>query len=210
MVVLSTLMLVRLKSMTLALVVVAIAAPALFGAMKIADRQSGGASEIAERGIDELAQGRLEAWETAYKMARARPLTGIGIGNFPGRYYVYTDYWASREMAVHSMWFQVLAETGFIGFGLFVAMIAASFAANAQTMSRLAAAHGPNSLRSTCLGLQAALAGTCASGTFLSQAHTWPVYVIVALIAALANHSRAYGSSAQRDNQRTLRSAVRS
>ena len=177
----------RFRSKSVAIVAVLIAGVALVGAMKIADRHTGGLVDLTEGGVDELSQDRLEAWETAFKMARMHPLTGVGIGNFGSLYFGYTDFWAGREMATHSMWFQLLAETGFIGFGLFVAMIVASFVANLRTLNRLAVMNAPATLRATCIGLHGALAGTCAAGTFLSQAYTWPVYVTVGLIAALTS-----------------------
>ena len=125
-------------------------------------------------------------------MAVERPLTGVGISNFSQLYYRYTDHWLNREIAVHSMWFQVLGELGFLGFALFVGMIWTSFRINAETLRWLERAHAPPLLRAIAVGLQAALAGTCASGTFLSQAYTWPVYIIVALIGALSNQAQPY------------------
>lgn len=190
------LLLQRFKSAAPAVIALVVAAPLLFGAMNIANRDSGGYAEAAQGDLDESAQHRLDAWKTAINMAVARPIAGVGIGNFQQLYYSYTDYWFNREIAVHSMWFQVLAECGFVGFGLFVAMIWTSFTVNAASVRLLTSVNGPVFLRATGSGLQAALAGTCASGTFLSQGHTWPVYVIVAMIGALSN--QAHRIAAQR------------
>lgn len=187
-----TLFLSRYRSAVLGLIAMAAIGPLLLGAMNIANRDHGGFAEFASAGLDQSAQHRIDAWKTSVNMAAAHPLTGVGISNFSQMYYSYTNYWHNREIAVHSMWFQVLGELGLIGFALFVAMIWTSFTVNAQTIRWLEMAHAPAFLRATATGLQAALAGTCASGTFLSQAYTWPVYVIVALIAALANQAKVY------------------
>jgi O-antigen ligase len=119
-------------------------------------------------------------------MAAHRPLTGIGLGNFASMYYSFTDYWHGKPRATHNMWLEVLAESGAIAFVLFVAMVVSSFKINLNSFRRLREAHAPQSLLLTTVALQAALMGTSASGTFLSQAQTWPVYVIVALIAGMS------------------------
>lgn len=189
------LLLQRYRSAVLGLMAIVVAGPIIVSAMNLANRDSSGFEEFEQGGLDESAGQRVEAWETAVKMASARPLTGVGISNFPQMYFSYTDYWRNRQMAVHSMWFQILGELGFVALGVFIAMLWTSYRINAQTIRWLEHAYAPPNMRATALGLQAALAGTCASGTFLSQAYTWPVYIIVALIAALANHAKSYQPS---------------
>lgn len=185
----------RHRSAVLGLIVVAFAGSLMFAAMGLENRDGG---DMYDEGLDESAQHRVDAWKTAVNMAAARPLTGVGISNFPQMYYRYTNYWHNREIAVHSMWFQVLGELGLVAFAVFIAMIWTSFKINAQTVRTLERARAPPFLQATAVGLQAALAGVCASGTFLSQAHTWPLYIIVALIAALSNLTRSYQAAAMR------------
>lgn len=196
-VVIAMLLLQRYRSAVLGLIAVAFAGSLMIAAMGLDNRSAG---DIEDDGLDESAQHRLDAWETAINMAASRPLTGVGISNFPQMYYSYTNHWHNREIAVHSMWFQVLGELGVIAFAVFVAMIWTSFKVNGQTVRTLERARAPPFLQATAVGLQAALAGVCASGTFLSQAYTWPVYIIVALIAALANLARAYPTVASSDS----------
>ena len=191
-VVFAMLLLQRYRSAILGLLAIVIAAPLIIGAMNLAQRDSSGYGEISRGSLDESAAHRIEAWQTAIYMAASNPLTGVGISNFPQMYYSYTSHWRNRQIAVHSMWFQVLGEIGLIGFVLFVAMIWTSFKINSETIRRLEQARAPPFLQATAAGLQAGLAGTCASGTFLSQAYTWPVYIIIALIAALANQTKEY------------------
>jgi hypothetical protein len=47
----------------------------------------------------------------------------------------------------------------------------------------------PRLMLAISVGLMVALAGWCASGTFLSHAYSWPLYVFVALIAAHAGQA---------------------
>lgn len=200
-VIFAMILLQRYRSAVLGLLALVIAGPLMVGAMNLANRESSGYEEVYQGSLDDSAEHRLEAWKTAINMAAARPVTGIGISNFAQMYYTYTNYWRNREFAVHSMWFQVLGELGFVGLGLFVGMIWTSFTVNAETTRWLERAHAPPFTRATAIGLQASLAGTCASGTFLSQAYTWPVYILVALIAALAMQTRSYAPGRFADDE---------
>jgi len=186
----------RFKMALPALLAIMIAGPLVFSAMNLSSRDHAGVSEIFDGELEDSAAHRLEAWETALAMAVSRPIRGVGAGNFNGLYRRYTRYWRSREMSTHSMWFQVLAELGFIGLGLFVGMIVTSFVVNARSLARLDQIDASATMRASGIALHAALAGTCVSGTFLSQAHTWPVYVIVGLIGAFYNLVHAPQSAA--------------
>jgi len=74
--------------------------------------------------------GRLQAWRAATQMAIDYPL-GVGAGNFQsvyGRFYMerFSDPidWASRRwISPHSIYFAVLAEYGFLGLLLLLAII---------------------------------------------------------------------------------------
>lgn len=155
----------------------------LFVLAGVSGRQSGGAME---QGIDESAMGRLHAWNAAFRMALDRPLLGVGLDNFTANYFFYSDFWDGRNHAVHSTWFGVLAETGFLGLVLFitlvVGMLKAAFRA-AATMDRL---NAPLEARTMGWALTAGLPGLCVSGTFLTQGFTWPLYIELALTVALA------------------------
>ena len=69
-------------------------------------------------------------------MALDHPVFGVGLDNFPGNFYFYTSNWEGFAKAVHSTWFGVLAETGFVGLALFLVLVGAtvkrSFGALAQ------------------------------------------------------------------------------
>jgi O-antigen ligase len=177
--------LLRWRSRVLSMILVAMIGIFAFGAMGMSERwDTGGAA--TESGLDESSQGRINAWRTAIKMAIRSPLSGVGLNNFVPMYYSFTDNWEGRPRATHSMWLEVLSESGVIAFAFFVAMVIASFKMNLASLHRLDAVRAPHSLRASAVGLQAALIGTCASGTFLSQSKTWPIYVVVAMIAALS------------------------
>lgn len=147
----------------------------------IGDRQSGGA---AEGGVDESAMGRIYAWQAAINMAISNPLTGVGVDNFYVNYYFYSPHWDGKNHAVHSTWFQVLGETGFVGIGIFALLIASIY----RSLSRVYCINALNhndQVTVNANALKAGVIGFMVAGTFLTQAFTWPLYIILALTIAL-------------------------
>jgi putative inorganic carbon (HCO3(-)) transporter len=138
-------------------------------------------------GVDESTFGRLYTWSAATEMALRRPLTGVGLNNFVEVYNEYRAGFDNRNHAVHSMWFAVLAEIGFPGLIIFILMIRASFKSISRSKAMLAAGSSDPVLRATALALSGALGGVCAAGSFLNQAFTWPIYIIIAFTASLVS-----------------------
>jgi O-antigen ligase len=176
------------RSKVLLISVGTVVAVVLYLVAGISDRSSGGA---AEQGIDESAMGRIYAWEAAVKMAVENPLTGVGLNNFFSNYFFYSSHWDGLNHAVHSTWFGVLAETGFIGLIIFVCLIVSLIKTSRSTLTRLknsATEIDPN-LNAAAYAVYAGLIGTIVSGTFLTQGFNWPIYILSALIVAVANVS---------------------
>lgn len=154
----------------------------LFSIAGIAERASGGAHEV---GIDESAKGRLYAWEAAFWMAVHKPLTGIGISNFVYNYWEYSNYWDGKNHAVHSTWFGILAETGFLGFGLFISLVIMNVRNIMRAITTLKSMPEHPYLYAMAMALLAGFAGFCASGTFLTMGFIWPFYIMFGLSLAL-------------------------
>lgn len=163
----------------------------LYLAAGISGRASGGA---AEEGVDASAMGRLYAWEAAIGMAVDNPLTGVGIDNFYSNYYYYSAHWDGLNHAVHSTWFGVLAETGFLGLIVFSAIIAQLIRTALKTLNRIE--HHPTTvapaIHATAQAVLAGLVGTVVSGTFLTQGFTWPIYILAALVIAVARWTETF------------------
>ncbi len=85
-------------------------------------------NSISDYEDDSSSQGRLRAWRAALKMAIDFPL-GVGANNFSrayGRYYIPEDtsgYKAFRWISPHSVYFRVIGEYGYLGFGLLLWLI---------------------------------------------------------------------------------------
>lgn len=175
----------RIQSKSLFITLALIAAMAVFLIAGISERASGGA---AETGIDASAMGRLYAWEAAFGMALDNPFTGVGIDNFYSNYYFYSPHWDGLNHAVHSTWFGVLAETGFPGLAAFMTTITLLIRTAARTLKRVETQHGQvnPAIHATAQAVLAGLVGTVVSGTFLTQGFTWPIYILAALVVAVA------------------------
>ena len=154
----------------------------LFSIAGIDERASGGAHEA---GIDESAKGRLYAWKAAFWMAVDKPLTGIGISNFVYNYWEYSNYWDGQNHAVHSTWFGVLAETGFLGFSLFISLVIMSVRNMMRMIEILKRLPEHPYLYAMSMALLAGFAGFCTSGTFLTMGFIWPFYIMFGLSLAL-------------------------
>jgi len=175
------------KSKALLISAALVAGLVLFAAMGINKRASGGGHE---EGIDESAMGRIYAWGAAWKMATSRPLTGVGLDNFVDNYFFYSDHWDGMNHAVHSTWFNVLAETGFPGFIVFVSMVVYCIRSSLRSGASIASARGPPEMYTITLSLLAGMTGFCLAGTFLTQGFTWPIYILIGLIAAVGRYVR--------------------
>lgn len=79
---------------------------------------------------DEAVQGRLEKMRVGFAMFKDKPLAGVGIGNYNQNYWVYAEdigiesnatniQSAAEEKDPHSLYIEILSETGLIGFGTF-------------------------------------------------------------------------------------------
>lgn len=153
----------------------------LVAAAGISDRQSGGQSES---GVDESAMGRIYAWQASINMAVSHPLLGVGIDNFYSNYFYYSPHWDGKNHAVHSTWFQVLGETGFVGLSLFILLLTHIY----KILRRISDHHAQCStpeISLTAHSLRGGLLAFAISGTFLTQAFTWPLYIILSLSIAL-------------------------
>lgn len=178
-----------IKSKALLIGIGVVAVMVLFAAAGISGRASGGAGES---GIDESSMGRIYAWGAAWRMALAHPFCGVGLDNFTSNYFFYSSHWDGLNHAVHSTWFGVLAETGFLGLFSFVTMVVL-MAWTAYRTSRLTLIHEmPRAAQGMSLALFAGVTGFCVSGTFLTQGFTWPLYILLALCVALSQYANTY------------------
>lgn len=172
-----------------------ILAPILLAVAGISDRSSGGSSE---EGLGESSMGRIYAWGAGWNMAVAHPLTGVGLDNFFNNYYFYSAHWDGLNHAVHSTWFGILAETGFLGFGVFLTLLIGTLKGLQRSLNmskKLEALQIERGgqlidpfIRPYVYAVIAGFISFMISGTFLTQGFTWPFYVLLSLAVALIRH----------------------
>ncbi|QUM85803.1 O-antigen ligase family protein [Moritella sp. 28] len=175
----------RIKNKIYVLAGGALLLPILVVMAGISGRTSGGA---VEKGIDESTMGRIYAWIASWEMAVENPLTGVGVNNFYLNYYLFSPFWDGKNHAVHSTWFQVLGETGFVGLALFIALIIVIFRQlwRTEVSSRVLVVSERNTIVTCNDGIFAGLVAFCVAGTFLTQSFTWPLYILLSMNVALA------------------------
>lgn len=142
---------------------------------------------------DGSAENRLYMWQLAWDMAEKRPITGAGFQWSFDPNSVNRQLWDSGlppltvPKAPHSIWFEMLGEHGFVGLGIFIALLV-STAVDTRWLTRHSRAD-PDLLWANNLGrmVQASLVGYCAGGTFVTQAMYDGFYALV-IITAAARH----------------------
>lgn len=154
---------------------------------------------------------RLGAYKTGWEMFVHNPVTGVGLGSFYRRFLDYKvpdarfpkNYIRGSDsgMEAHSTYLQLLAETGVVGLGLFLAFNIAVL----RQVARLVR-HAPDGfLKGLAMGLASAFAALVVQNAFNSQEYLKAYWVVVALVAGasecLAERQRAGLTSATRPRQ---------
>jgi putative inorganic carbon (HCO3(-)) transporter len=140
---------------------------------------------------DPSAEGRLYMWQRAWALAKQSPIVGGGFHwsydpDLVNRLFAGSDIpKLVTPLAAHSIWFEMLGDHGFVGLGLFVAILLSAFL-DARWLIRQTR-RNPDLLWANNLGrmLQVALVGYCAGGSFVTLAMYDGLYAIV-IIAAVA------------------------
>jgi O-antigen ligase len=182
-----------IKSKALLIAIGVVGVMGLFAVAGISGRSSGGAAEAGA--VDESAEGRLRAWGAAWRMAEARPLTGVGLNCYVSNYFYYQDWWEGFAKAVHSTWFAALAETGFPGFGVFITLVISTFRSSARSVKALSPAATVDRYEPAAFAMAqavlAGMAGFVVCGSFLTQAFTWPLYILLSFAVAVSRYIEA-------------------
>ena len=133
-------------------------------------------------------QGRVAAWRTSVNIAMARPLVGGGFAAVE-RDAIVKRFKSpgSRDSgkAAHSIYFEVLGDTGFVGLALYLAVL--GFAALNTVMVLWLARSRPDLdwARKLARALQTALVALLVGGSALSMAYYDGFLVILALSSCL-------------------------
>jgi len=147
---------------------------------------------------DVSAQGRINAWYTAVNMAKAN-VTGGGFESFitPTFSQYAPDPFNIHD--VHSIYFEVIGEQGFIGFGLFMLLWFLTWRRGRQVI--LYCKDDPDKKWASDLAamIQVSLIGYAAGGAFLGLAYFDLPYHLMATLLLAAKFSGVLDNKPQPD-----------
>jgi probable O-glycosylation ligase (exosortase A-associated) len=139
---------------------------------------------ITEYAQDESALGRINAWWFAFNLANDQPIMGGGLRTFTAELFQQYAPDPNRVHDAHSIFFEVLAEQGYVGLTLFIIMGLLTLAMASRTI-RLARTRDDLKWAGTLAGmLQVGLVGYVVGGLFLGLAYFDLPYSLMALIVA--------------------------
>jgi probable O-glycosylation ligase (exosortase A-associated) len=142
----------------------------------------------AREEMDNSAAGRLHFWGVAVDMANAHPLFGVGNLGFQAAYNQFDtsggDFGYGR--AVHSTWFGVLADQGYVGLAVLVTLIVSALWACGRVRRIVRDDPDRRALFVYAGGLQAAILAVIVGGSFLSYHYVEILWHFMALSFALA------------------------
>ena len=142
-------------------------------------------STISEYEEDGSAMGRINAWWFAFNLAADRPLVGGGFRTFQDHLFLQYAPDPHDVHDAHSIYFEVLAEHGFVGLALFLA-IGVLALLHAGRLAKLKPADQSLDWIPRLAGLlQVSLVSYATTGAFLGLAYFDLYYQIVAIIIVL-------------------------
>lgn len=150
-------------------------------------------STIQSADKDESFNGRISAWKTSYHIAVARPLVGGGFSSIDNTQVVQqfpTPGGLTEGKAAHSIYFQVLGDHGFVGFGLYLFILVATWLNTFMVLN--ASSTRPDLAWAAQLArmMQVSLVAFLVGGAALSMAYYDGILILYALTASLAEVAR--------------------
>jgi hypothetical protein len=135
------------------------------------------------------AAGRLDAWYAGFQMAKSSPLFGVGYGHF-------TDH---NPLTAHNSYVLCLAELGFPGFFIWLAIIVSSLM-ELNALEILADEPGQPEqvaeLRSIARSVFAAVMMFAVTAWFLSRSYSGVFFILIGCVIAVTEMARKTGARA--------------
>jgi putative inorganic carbon (hco3(-)) transporter len=137
--------------------------------------------------------GREDLWRVGWRMAKDRPVAGVGAGNFPVASVHYLlrpgkterdEIIVDKQKVAHNIYLTVLSELGTIGFALF-AVILGQCLIRAGQAARLFRDRGDLTMELVARGLFLALISLFVADFFSSALYSKQLWVLLAIAPAL-------------------------
>lgn len=135
---------------------------------------------------DTSAQGRINSWKFATNVALAHPLVGGGfeVWSSASMWNTYGPPGAAHR-AIHSIFFEVLGELGFVGLALFVLILVVGYLGLARVKKQARAGPGLAWIGDLASMLQVSLIAFVAAGALLPMPYIDIFYQMIALVAVI-------------------------
>jgi putative inorganic carbon (HCO3(-)) transporter len=147
---------------------------------------------FAQGNLDESAQERITSWAFAWNLAKHYPLTGAGFECFtPNLFAIYSDRdpatWLAGHTSSgpHSIYFQVLAEQGFVGLLILFGILGSCIVSARKMRRRVANIPSMSWIANYSHIVEVSLLAYMVSGAFLGRAYFDLFLQIVAILIAL-------------------------
>jgi len=129
---------------------------------------------------DRSARGRFAAWGTGFQMLKKAPLFGVGMDMFDDSKH------NDSGLVAHNSFVHCYAELGLFGYFFFIALLAISLK-DGYTMSQLPPDENKvrGELRDLARSAVPGLIGYLAAAFFLSWTYKQPLYILIAIFAAM-------------------------
>jgi putative inorganic carbon (HCO3(-)) transporter len=139
---------------------------------------------IDEYEDDRSAMGRIEAWQTGWKMATHNPLFGVGLKRYRVAFPYYTNF---QPREAHNSWIQLAGECGLVAVACYGMLVVLTIQSLRRVRRRLPLLKGENRrLVTTLTGMyEGSLVGYLVCGFFLSMEDFEFFYLIVAMAQIL-------------------------
>ncbi len=181
------------KRKTIGLAVLAIAAVLLvaFAPKAAIERYETLNSKVTQ--TDESVIGRLQAWETAFAMAKAHPILGVGPLNFETEFPHYSAY---KPRAPHNAYIALMAESGIPAAVFFILILLTAIGQMWWLRRQLLGDESTKNLAMYCLAIQITLLVYMVPNFFINRQNQDMMYHLVGISAGLAvvakQHIRAH------------------
>jgi probable O-glycosylation ligase (exosortase A-associated) len=153
------------------------------------------------QGLDGSAHERLDSWTFSWNLANDNPVAGGGFSTFTPQLYVRYARNGAAALGPHSVYFEVLAEHGFVGLALYLTLVAFCFA-KARRLVKYARINDDQTVINYANMFQFSLTGFLVSGVFLGRAYFDYFFSIVACVIILDRIAwSAWASSSQDETE---------
>ena len=135
---------------------------------------------------DPSANTRLQAWRTAINMMSQKPLIGVGVGEFVHKYEQYLPKNACFPVRnTHNIFLHVGAETGLIGFLIYLLLFGKSFLDAVRAWSISKRLKNPGSIGELAIYLSITIIGAGVQCLFWSSYHSHLFFILFGLAVAI-------------------------